>query len=73
MERVNLSISYDAPTSADEWLHRAGRAGRFGTKGLAILMTSSEEDKSVLSDIQSRFSVEIPPLPQEIDAATYMS
>ncbi|PWN96924.1 putative ATP-dependent RNA helicase [Tilletiopsis washingtonensis] len=73
VERVNLSISYDAPTSADEWLHRAGRAGRFGTKGLAILMTSSEEDKSVLSDIQSRFSVEIPPLPQEIDAATYMS
>ncbi|CEH16979.1 atp-dependent rna helicase sub2 [Ceraceosorus bombacis] len=73
VERVNLSISYDAPTSADEWLHRAGRAGRFGTKGLAILFSSSEDDKKVLEDIQSRFSVKIPEMPETIEASTYMN
>lgn len=36
IERVNVVINYDMPDSADQYLHRVGRAGRFGTKGLAI-------------------------------------
>lgn len=36
IERVNLVINYDFPQSRDIYLHRVGRAGRFGTKGLAI-------------------------------------
>ena len=36
IERVNIVINYDMPESADSYLHRVGRAGRFGTKGLAI-------------------------------------
>lgn len=48
-----------------------GRAGRFGTKGLAISFISSEEDGSVLNDVQSKFVVSIPELPDEIDASTY--
>jgi ATP-dependent RNA helicase UAP56/SUB2 len=30
----HLLISQDAPADADSYLHRVGRAGRFGTKGL---------------------------------------
>ena len=49
--------------------------GRFGTKGLAISFSSedSEEDQKVLKDVQERFDVSIPSLPDSIDISTYMS
>lgn len=47
------------------------RAGRFGTKGLAITFVSSESDQQVLGAIQSRFEVAIPELPDHIDPASY--
>ncbi len=50
-----------------------GRAGRFGTKGLAITFVSSKEDSEVLNAVQERFDVDIKPLPKEIDASTYMN
>lgn len=73
IERVNVSISYDAPSDADSYLHRSARAGRFGTKGLAIVFVSSEADEEVLKQIQARFEVAIPELPDTIDSSTYMS
>jgi len=73
IERVNVVVNYDMPDSSDTYLHRVGRAGRFGTKGLAISFVSSKEDAQVLNDVQSRFVVSIPPLPNEIDASTYMN
>ena len=55
IERVNIVINYDFPQprtdkavnsaveasseASDQYLHRVGRAGRFGTKGLAISFT----------------------------------
>ena len=60
------------PENADTYLHRVGRAGRFGTQGLAISFVSSTDDASVLNDVQSRFVVNISTLPDEIDAHTYM-
>ena len=73
VERVNVSISYDTPSDADSYLHRVGRAGRFGTKGLAITFVSSDEDAEVLKQIQSRFEVAVPELPDSIEASTYMN
>nr|GLL17291.1 hypothetical protein C5167_044120 [Ipomoea trifida] len=49
IERVNIVINYDMPDSADTYLHRVGRAGRFGTKGLAITFVSSSSDSDVLN------------------------
>jgi ATP-dependent RNA helicase UAP56/SUB2 len=66
-------LGYDAPSDADSYLHRSARAGRFGTKGLAIVFVSSEADEEVLKQIQSRFEVAIPELPESIDSSTYMS
>lgn len=40
IERVNVVVNYDMPDGADQYLHRVGRAGRFGTKGLAISFVS---------------------------------
>jgi len=72
MERVNVVINYDMPENSDTYLHRVGRAGRFGTKGLAISFVSSDKDGTVLNSVQERFVVEVKPLPDEIDSSTYM-
>lgn len=71
IERVNIVINYDMPESADAYLHRVGRAGRFGTKGLAITFVSTKEDSEILNSVQERFEVNITPLPDEIDPKTY--
>jgi ATP-dependent RNA helicase UAP56/SUB2 len=73
IERVNIVINYDFPNESNQYLHRVGRAGRFGTKGLAISFVSSEEDQAILKEVQSRFEVEINDLPDSIDISTYMS
>jgi len=73
IERVNIVINYDMPPDSDTYLHRVGRAGRFGTKGLAITFVSSEEDSTVLNSVQERFEVQITPCPKEIDPSTYLN
>ena len=73
IEKINIVFNFDMPTDADSYLHRVGRAGRFGTKGLAITFVESEEDKKVLEDVQKRFEVRIPELPSSIDSAQYMN
>jgi len=73
IERVNVVINYDMPENSDTYLHRVGRAGRFGTKGLGISFVSSDKDAEVLESVQSRFVVNIKALPDEIDPSTYMT
>ncbi|KAJ3575904.1 hypothetical protein NP233_g779 [Leucocoprinus birnbaumii] len=72
VERVNIVVNYDCPPDADSYLHRVGRAGRFGTKGLAITFVTSESDQQVMTAIQSRFEVAVPELPDHIDPASYI-
>ena len=50
---------------------RVARAGRFGTKGLAITFVSDETDAEVLNKVQERFEVNITELPDEIDHTSY--
>jgi len=88
IERVNIVINYDMPDSANQYLHRVGRAGRFGTKGLAISFVTTDppkgrfgrsgyerekSDMEVLEEVQKRFIVKIPELPDKIDVSSYMT
>jgi len=70
---VNVAINYDMPNDEDTYLHRVGRAGRFGTKGIAISFISSESDEKILEAIRQKFVVPLPELPEKIDKASYMS
>lgn len=72
IERVNIVFNYDMPEDSDTYLHRVARAGRFGTKGLAITFVSDEADVRILNQIQERFVVNITELPDEIDISTYI-
>lgn len=52
-------------------LRQVARAGRFGTKGLAITFVSDETDAKTLNDVQDRFEVNVAELPDEIDISSY--
>lgn len=75
IEGINVVINYDMADDAESYLHRVGRAGRFGTKGLTISFISDEEgskDPKVLEEVQQRFVVKVPEMPEKIDASSYM-
>jgi len=72
IERVNIVFNYDMPENSDTYLHRVARAGRFGTKGLAVTFVSEESDAKTLNEVQERFDVSISELPDEMDLSTYI-
>ncbi|KFB47002.1 AGAP005391-PA-like protein [Anopheles sinensis] len=55
VENVNLVINADVPKDNATYLHRIGRAGRFGTRGIAITLVSGVKDmerfRRILHDI----------------------
>jgi len=71
--KTNVVINYDFPENPDTYLHRVGRAGRFGTKGLCISFVAqgNQKDAHVLEEVQKRFEIKIPTLPDHIDSSTY--
>jgi len=73
IEKINIVFNFDMPKETSAYLHRVGRAGRFGTKGLAITFVSDDKDKEVLDEIQKRFECKIEEMPKEIDASDYMN
>ena len=69
IERVNIVFNYVLPE--DTYLHRVARAGRFGTKGLAITFVFDETNAKTLNEVQKRFLVDITELPDDIDLSSY--
>ena len=51
LPQVSLVINYDLPTQPENYLHRIGRSGRFGRKGVAINFVC-KDDERMLQDIQ---------------------
>eukprot|EP00996_Jenningsia_fusiforme_P000427 NODE_1371_length_1563_cov_62.758917_g1233_i0.p1 GENE.NODE_1371_length_1563_cov_62.758917_g1233_i0~~NODE_1371_length_1563_cov_62.758917_g1233_i0.p1 ORF type:complete len:425 (+),score=111.80 NODE_1371_length_1563_cov_62.758917_g1233_i0:86-1360(+) len=72
IERVNIVINYDMPSDADTYLHRVGRAGRFGTKGLTVTFQANDVDSEVMEQVQKRFEVEVKELPAHIEPSSYI-
>ncbi len=44
---MNLVINYDFPRDSETYLHRVGRAGRYGNKGLAISFLRIDDNDGV--------------------------
>lgn len=55
VQQVSLVINYDLPSSRENYLHRIGRSGRFGRKGVAINFVTVE-DVRILRDIEQYYS-----------------
>ena len=70
--KVNFVINYDMSTDAEAYVHRVGRAGRFGTKGITITFLASEEDQKVFDDLLKKYpNIKAAPLPDVIDKSIY--
>eukprot|EP01017_Pseudomicrothorax_dubius_P008805 TRINITY_DN1291_c0_g1_i10.p1 TRINITY_DN1291_c0_g1~~TRINITY_DN1291_c0_g1_i10.p1 ORF type:complete len:250 (-),score=68.18 TRINITY_DN1291_c0_g1_i10:29-778(-) len=55
VQQVSLVINYDLPTSREFYIHRIGRSGRFGRKGVAINFVKNE-DVRILRDIEQYYA-----------------
>ncbi|KAM7254527.1 hypothetical protein ACFE04_003907 [Oxalis oulophora] len=65
VQQVSLVINYDLPTQPENYLHRIGRSGRFGRKGVAINFVT-KDDERMLFDIQKFYNVMIEELPSNV-------
>lgn len=65
VQSVSLVINYDLPSNRENYIHRIGRSGRFGRKGVAINFIT-EEDKRTLKDIESFYNTTIDEMPMNV-------
>ena len=63
VQQVSVVINYDVPSSIDNYIHRIGRSGRFGRKGVAINLITFT-DISKLHEIEKYYSTVIEELPE---------
>ena len=70
--KVNTVINYDMSIDAEAYVHRVGRAGRFGTKGITITFLASDEDQKVFDDLLKKYpNIRADVLPDVIDKSIY--
>lgn len=66
VQQVSLVINYDLPVHQESYLHRIGRSGRFGRKGVSISFVTSSQFK-VLKAIERIYATRIDELPNNVD------
>lgn len=65
VQQVSLVINFDLPTNRENYIHRIGRSGRFGRKGVAINFLT-EGDIRYLRDIEQFYTTEISEMPMNV-------
>jgi ATP-dependent RNA helicase len=65
VQQVSLVINYDLPNNRELYIHRIGRSGRFGRKGVAINFVRSD-DIRILRDIEQYYSTQIDEMPMNV-------
>jgi translation initiation factor 4A len=62
---VSLVINYDLPRNFEKYIHRIGRSGRFGRKGVAINLISND-DVQQMREIERYYNTKIEEMPAHI-------
>ncbi|XP_063811433.1 probable ATP-dependent RNA helicase DDX20 [Pseudophryne corroboree] len=65
-EKVNLVINLDVPHDWETYMHRIGRAGRFGTYGLSVSYCCRGEEENLMMSIAQKCNLRLLPLPDPI-------
>lgn len=65
---VSLVINYDLPKSKETYIHRIGRSGRFGKKGVSITLVKMHDHSDVrnLNKLKNQYKIDIKELPHNI-------
>ncbi|KAJ9464631.1 putative eukaryotic initiation factor 4A [Diplonema papillatum] len=64
VQHVSIVINYDLPANKENYLHRIGRSGRYGRKGVAINFVNTN-DVSKLKELQEHYNTTIDELPMD--------
>ena len=67
VQQVSVVINLDMPNYIEDYIHRIGRSGRFGRKGVAINIVSNRDYKTII-DIEKYYSTQILEMPANIDS-----
>lgn len=65
VQQVSLVINYDLPLKREAYLHRIGRSGRFGRRGVAINFVR-EEDVRELRELEQYYATQIDEMPMNV-------
>ena len=65
VQQVSLVINFDLPPQRDSYIHRIGRSGRFGRKGVAINFIRTQ-DVQPMKEIEKFYNTQVEPMPQNI-------
>lgn len=48
---ISFVINYDFPKNMDDYVHRIGRTGRAGAKGIAVSFINPEDDQKIVNEL----------------------
>jgi superfamily II DNA/RNA helicase len=65
VQQVGTVINFDLPTDKSNYIHRIGRSGRYGRKGLTINLVGPNDQK-LKQEIESYWSTNWEPLPNDL-------
>jgi len=67
VQQVSLVINYDLPMNRESYIHRIGRSGRFGRKGVAINFVT-QRDAPLMKDIEEFYKTSIEEMPSDVSS-----
>lgn len=68
VQQVSTVVNFDIPRSVDTYLHRIGRGGRWGRKGVAINLIT-KRDVQNMKDIEKHYGIEVEEFPNNFQFA----
>jgi translation initiation factor 4A len=66
VQQLSMVVNYDLPFESETYIHRIGRCGRFGRKGLAVNLVSPK-DFDKIAFIESYYKTKLNELPSNLD------
>ena len=69
VQQVSLVMNYEMPIQKENYVHRIGRSGRYGRKGVAINLVTREE-MAMIREIERHYSTHIDELPEDLSVVS---
>ena len=66
VQQVGIVINYDIPKYKETYIHRIGRSGRYGRKGVAINFVNNDE-LGAMRDIETFYRTYVEELPKNFN------
>lgn len=67
VQQVSIVINYDVPNNVENYLHRIGRSGRFGRKGVGINF-ATHYDVEKIKNIEQYYETQIEEMPEDLSS-----